>query len=367
MIFNDPYSVNRRYIKEIRRDIDNFLLKSSDYILSKNVNLFEKNLSKYLATKYVVGVKNGTDALFISLKCLNINQGDEVILPTLSATATLSAVIQVGARPVFCDIDNEFFTINEEKIERLITKKTKAIIAVNLYGQACNYSKIIPIIRKNNILLIEDCAQSLGSMFKNKKLGNYGVVSAFSFFPTKNLGALGDGGAVCTNNRKLYEKILKIRQYGWNNKRVSTIDGINSRLDEIQAIVLNIKLRYLDESIKRKKKIAEFYNRKLSDLPIQIPKILNNSSHSYHLYVIKTSNVYRNKLIKYLYKKNILVGIHYKKSLDTMPISKKYINNKTFDSSNVVNQIISLPMYETITKVQLTNVVKNIRSFFKQI
>ena len=367
MNFNDPFEVNKKYIKEIISKTNDFLLNSRNYILSKNVKSFEKNFSKYQSSKYTVAVKNGTDALYISLKSLEITKGDEVILPILSATATLSAVIQSGAKPVFCDIDPIYFTIDEKKIYSLITKKTKAVIAVNLYGQSCDYSTIIPILKKKKIHLIEDCAQSLGSQFHNKKLGNFGRISAFSFFPTKNLGAIGDGGAVVTNDKSLYQKALKIRQYGWDKKRISVIDGINSRLDEIQAIILNIKIKHLEKSINLKKIIAEYYDKNLASLPIELPQIRNQTKHSYHLYVIKVKPFYRNKLIRYLEKKNIFVGIHYKNSLNNMPIAKKFLNNNNLESAKIVKQIISLPIYDSMTINQARLVVNYIKLFYKNV
>lgn len=364
MYFNEPFSTNKKYSKEILKQINHFIKKDKNYILSKNVIDFERNISEYLSTKYTVGVKNGTDALYIALKSVGIKSGDEVILPLLSATATLSAVIQTGATPVFCEIDQDYFTIDPKFLKEVITIKTKAIIAVNLYGQSCKFKEIKTLINNKKIHLIEDCAQSFGSEYKKKKLGNLGLVSAFSFFPTKNLGAIGDGGAVCTNNKKIYLNILKIRQYGWNKKRISVTNGINSRLDEIQAIILNIKLKNFQKNLKKKILIADFYNKNLNSLPLALPKVLDHSFHSYHLYVIKVNKTHRNKLLRYLKKNNIFVGVHYKNSLNKMPISKEFVKNKSYSSQNIVDQIISLPIYESMPLNYAKLVVKSIKDFY---
>ena len=367
MYFNEPYSTNKKYFKEISQKFNQFLYRDKNYILSKNVSKFESNLSKYLSAKYVVGVKNGTDALYIALKSIGIKNGDEVILPILSATATLSAIIQTGAKPVFCEISHEYFTIEPKSLKESITSKTKAVVAVNLYGQSCDFKEISKILKPKKIHIIEDCAQSFGSEYHNKKLGNFGLISAFSFFPTKNLGAIGDGGAICTNNKKIYLNILKIRQYGWNKKRISVIDGINSRLDEIQAIILNIKLKNFQKNLKKKIEIANYYNKHLNSLPIILPKILESSVHSFHLYVIKVKKNHRDKVINFLQKKNIHVGVHYRYSLNQMPISKKFLRSNSYKSQKIVDTIISLPIYESMPLSHARLVVKAIKGFYKNL
>lgn len=367
MYFNEPYSTNKKYFKEISQKINQFIFREKNYILSKNVSKFELNLSKYLSVKYAVAVKNGTDALYIALKSIGIQNGDEVILPILSATATLSAIIQTGAKPVFCEINHDYFTIEPKSIKENITSKTKAIVAVNLYGQSCDFTEIIKILKLKKIHIVEDCAQSFGSEYNNKKLGNFGVVSAFSFFPTKNLGAIGDGGAVCTNNKKIFSNILKIRQYGWNKKRVSVINGINSRLDEIQAIILNIKLKNFKKNLKKKIEIANYYNKHLRYLPIVLPKILESSFHSFHLYVIKVKKNHRDKIINYLKKNDIHVGIHYRYSLNKMPISKKFLTDIKYHSQKIPDTIISLPIYESMPLSHAKLVVRNMKNFYESL
>lgn len=367
MYFNEPHSTNKKYFKEISQKIKQFIYRDKNYILAKNVSKFELNLSKYLSVKYAVGVKNGTDALYIALKSIGIKNGDEVILPILSATATLSAIIQTGAIPVFCEINHEYFTIDPKSLKENITSRTKAIVAVNLYGQSCNFTEISKILKLKKIHLIEDCAQAFGSEYHNKKLGNFGVVSAFSFFPTKNLGAIGDGGAVCTNNKKIFLNILKIRQYGWNKKRLSVTNGINSRLDEIQAIILNIKLKNFKKNLKKKIEIANYYDKHLNPLPIILPKILESSYHSFHLYVIKVKKNHRDKIISYLKKNNIHAGIHYRYSLNKMPISKKFLRSNRYNSQKIVDTIISLPIYESMPLSHAKLVVRSIKNFYKSL
>ena len=249
--FSNPTAQYTSKKKEINYAIKK-VLNSSNYILGKNVKKFENDFSNFIGTKYSIGVANGTDAIEIALKAINISKGDEVISVAHTALASIAGIILAGAKPVLVDVNKDDFTIKVEDIKKNINKKTKAILVVHIYGQSANMDAIIKLSKKYNIKVIEDVSQAHGGKYKNKFLGSFGDLSTFSFYPTKNLGAIGDAGAICTNNLKFAEKIKKIRErYGWNKKRLADIDGRNSRLDEIQAAILRIKLKYLKTDIKK--------------------------------------------------------------------------------------------------------------------
>ena len=333
--------------KKNRSAFDNSLKKvlfSGQYLLGKQNEIFEKKLSKYLKCKYSINVKNGTDALYIAIKSLNLKKNSEVIIPSMTATATASAVIQAGLKIRFCDVDYKLHTSNLEHIKNKFTKNTKLIILVHLHGQSADVECIKKFCKQKNIFLIEDCAQSLGSKYKNKKLGSFGDISTHSFFPTKNLSAFGDGGAIVTNNLKLYKKIKLISQYGWNKNRISVTNGINSRLDEMQACVLNIKINYLDNDIKIRNDIAKYYFKNIKNKEI-LPLVRNKSYHSFHLFVIKSKN--RNKVISHLRKRNIIAGMHYRYPLHAMKIYKNFGSNLPI-TEKLSKLFVSLPIYPEI-------------------
>ncbi|SVD06926.1 uncharacterized protein METZ01_LOCUS359780, partial [marine metagenome] len=223
----------------------------------------------------------------------------------------------------------------------------------------------LSFINQLSIPIIEDCAQSLGTSFKRKPTGTFGKIGCFSFYPTKNLGALGDAGAIITDDIKVYSKLLKLRQYGWNNNKVSIIDGYNTRIDEIQSLILRIKFKYFKKNISKKNTIAKLYNDELRGLPILTPKLKKNVIHSFHLYVIRVNASVRNKLIKFLQSKKIFCSIHYKRPLHKMPIAKKYFIKSDLKNTNkIVNEIISLPMYAELKKYEVIYIIKQIKLFY---
>lgn len=337
------------------------LVEQKNYLLDIQNKKFENNLKKYFNIKYVVGVKNGTDALKIALMSLNLKKNDEIIIPSLTATATGSAVLEAGAKPVFVDVDMSA-NINVDILKKKISTKTKAIIAVHLHGNIADVEKIKKIIGKK-IILIEDCAQSFGSKFKNKYAGTFGKIGCFSFYPTKNLSAIGDGGAIITNDKILYKKFLLLRQYGWNDKRISIIPGFNSRLDEIQASILNIKIGYINKNNILRNKIAKRYIFSLSKLPIKFPIKKKYSIHCYHLFVIMTKK--RDKLLEYLKKKKIFASIHYKYPLHLMPTFKKFKKTSMQCTNVMCKEMISLPIYPELTLREQNKVIAEVTNFFK--
>ena len=323
MILTDPSQADKKIKSEILYSVSK-IISSKQYILGKSVKLFENEFSKFCGSKYAVGVNSGTDALILSLLAINIKYGDEILIPSHSASGTATAVVAVGAKPIFIDIDPDTFLIDINDLEKKITKKTKVIIPVHLYGQSCSIKKIVEIANKNKIKVIEDCAQAHGTKFKDKHVGNFGITGCFSFYPTKNLGAIGDGGCVITNNKVIFEKLKILRDFGWKKRFNSSTKGLNSRLDEIQAAILRIKLKRLDQyNLKRKKIASKYFKDFLKYKYIKTPKLLEYSNHTFHQFVIKVPKNTRNNLINFCKKKKILLGIHY-----PIPLHKQKAFNK---------------------------------------
>ena len=351
-----PWSYEKEYSflrKKILCSLDT-VFKSNKLFFGKELEKFEKNFIKMNESNFGLGVKSGTEALIIALKALNISNNDEVITVSNTAIPTISAIKAVGADVKFADI-NEHYLIDVDDLKKKITKKTKAIIAVHLYGQSCDMTKICSIAKKNKIKVIEDCAQAHGAQHKNIFVGNFGDVGCFSFYPTKNLGAYGDGGFVTTKNLALYKKIRRIRYYGieqlnpknkFNNKYYSSEDGINSRLDEVQSSILNLKIKYLKKNLAKKRKLASIYNKYLNNKYLTLPKVHTDNKHTYHQYVVRSEN--REMVLKNLIKKNIYLNIIYPYPTHIMPPFKKNIKLKKTEKYS--KEIFSLPIYPNLSK-----------------
>ena len=364
--FSNPTAQYISKKKEINYAIKK-VLNSSNYILGKNVKKFENDFSDFIGTKHSIGVANGTDAIEIALKAIDISKGDEVISVSHTALASIAGIILAGAKPVLVDVNKDDFTIKVEDIKKNINKKTKAILVVHIYGQSANMDAIIKLSKKYNIKVIEDVSQAHGGKFKNKFLGSFGDLSTFSFYPTKNLGAIGDAGAICTNNLKFAEKIKKIREYGWNKKRLADINGRNSRLDEIQAAILRIKLKYLKADIKKRQNIASIYKNTIKNKNIIHPKIFKLEDHAFHLYVIKTKK--RNDLLKFLRDNKIVCGIHYPKPIHLQPGYKKKIivRDQLRNTESLSKEIISLPIYPELKISKVKRISKLINYYFDRL
>ena len=356
-----PYSQYKIYKKEIDSALQK-VLSSGRYILGREVEKFELEFAKYIGVKKAISCASGTDALFIALKQLGVGLKDEVLVPSHTALATVAAVKMTGAKPVYVDIKKNCYTIDPEKVLNSCNKKTKALIAVHIYGQACDMKKLIQIGKLKNIKIIEDCAQAVGSAYKKKKLGSIGDVGCFSFFPTKNLSAIGDGGCVVTNNAVLANKMKRFRQYGWDKKRNTLQSGINSRLDELQAAILRKKLKKLDRDNMERNLQAKFYKKKLQSLGIVMPRVCKNTFHSFHLFVIQCEK--RDKLMKHLHSKNILTALHYKTPIHLMPgySSKAQLPETT----KLSKRILSLPLYPGLKKSEQLKGVTGIKNFYKK-
>ncbi|MBM3249181.1 MAG: DegT/DnrJ/EryC1/StrS family aminotransferase [Candidatus Omnitrophica bacterium] len=356
--------LNSQY-KEIKREIkiplDNLFRKSS-YILGEDVKLLETEFASYCNAKYAVGLNSGTDALFLSLLSLGIKKGDEVIVPSFTFIATALAVSFAGAKPVFVDIDEKTYNIDPAKIKKAITKKTKAIIPVHLYGQSADMQPILKIAREYNLKVIEDACQAHGALYHGKKCGSIADIGCFSFYPTKNLGAFGDAGMVVTNDKKIYEKILVLRDCGRKGRYEHVIKGYNSRLDSIQAIILRAKLKRLDRWNKKRQINSRYYSALLKDEKnIILPKTSKNLSHIYHVYAVRVKN--RDKVYDELRKRGIGVLIHYSKPLHLQKAYKE-LNYKKGDfpvAEKIAREILSLPMSPHLTKKEIMFVAQQLR------
>lgn len=337
----------------------NKVFASGQLILGNNVKDFENRFSNWVGVKYGVGVGNGTDAIKLALLALNIKKGDEVITVSNTAVPTVSAIVETGARPVFCDVEDDY-NISVEQIESLITSKTRAVLVVHLYGHPAEINKIKAICKRNNLYLIEDCAQSHGSKYKNKLTGSFGDISAFSFYPTKILGGYGDGG-MCLTNKASYEKKLKmLRFYGMKDLYFSEIEnGVNSRLDEVQAAILNYKLNTLNADIKKRRKIASLYKHELINTGLILPEEKSGYYHSYYLYVVRHKN--RNNIIKKLKENDIYCNISYPYPIHTMPPFKKYKKSNMKNTNKISKEIFSLPMFPALSEKNQYKVIKQIK------
>lgn len=330
----------------------------SNFIRGKAVGSFENAFSEYLGTKFCIGCGNGTDALEIILKSLSIGAGDEVIVPALTWIATAEAVNNVGAEPIFVDINPTNFTIEHSKIKAKITNKTKAIIPVHLYGSPADMSEILTIAEEHGLFVIEDCAQAHGAEYKGHKIGTFGIASAFSFFPSKNLGAFGDAGAIVTNSKEVADRARMITNHGQLIERhAHSIIGRNSRLDTIQAAILNVKLPNLDKWNENRRGVANTYMSDLkSSSELVLPQLEKDKKHVFHLFVIRTQ--IREKLIASMNDNNIGCGIHYPKALPFLD-AYRYKKHRLTDfpvSSKITNEILSIPVYPEITQEQVSRI-----------
>ena len=355
--------------KSIQDEVNKAVLEvmsSGHYILGKDVEAFENELAEYLNCKYVVSCGNGTDAISLALMSLDIKSGDEIITVSHSFFATSEAIALVGAKPVFVDIMENDFNIDPKKIESLITKKTKAIIPVHLYGQPCEMSSVTDIAKKHGLYVIEDCAQAIGAKYNEQNVGTFGDIGTLSFFPTKNLGAFGDGGAIITDNEKIAEKFKQLRVHGSPKRYLHDYIGLNSRLDEIQAAILRIELKYLDEWNNKRQQAAKYYNKLFQGIKdITTPHVKPNSHHVFHQYTIRLKN--RDYLYEKLKEKGIETIIYY-----PIPIHLQkafsYLDYKKSSfpvTEQICNEILSLPIYPEIKPETQEYIVDNIKSILK--
>lgn len=316
------------------------------HVLGPKVETFEKEFAAWNGASHCVGVGSGTDALVLAMKAFGIGSGDEVITVSHTALATGAAVLLTGAKAALVDVGEKSCTLDPEKLEEALNENTKAIIPVHLYGFPCDMDAIMDFAKKHGLVVIEDCAQAHGAIYKGKKVGTIGDAGCFSFYPTKNLGAIGDGGGVITNHKHVADKVRQLRQYGWNEDRVGEYVSGVSRLDALQAAVLSVKLKYLEKDIDRRRAIAAEYDRLIDWSKFNRPKALEGADPAYHLYVIMAEN--RDEIIEKFKPENVYLGIHYEHPVHKNPgymeglKLPRYGLNVTDYLSNVV---LSLPMY----------------------
>jgi dTDP-4-amino-4,6-dideoxygalactose transaminase len=355
-------SIKNEIDEAIQKVIDNTAFSSGPFVKS-----FEENFARAHDVKYCVGVNSGTSALHLAMWALGIGRGDEVIVPTNTFFATPEAVSLCGAKPVFVDCEPDYFNINSQDIEKAITKNTKSIIAVHLYGQPGQMDEIKNLAEINNLLLIEDCAQAHLAEFKGKPVGSFGIGGCFSFYPGKNLGAYGEGGAVLTNNEELYLKMIALRDHGSTKKYYHNFIGHNYRMEGIQGAILNVKLKHLPEWTEMRRRHADLYRKYFTGIKdVVVPREMSEVKHVYHLFVVRVSK--RDELIKYLKDNEIYTGIHYpipchlQRAYDFMhqprgqfPVSEKY-----------ATEVLSLPMYPELTEEEIRFVCEKIREFYKK-
>jgi len=348
-----PITDLKKQYESIRNEIDSAIsrvIHSSQFILGPEVELFEGELAHYCGTHFAIGVASGTDALLLALIGCGIKPGDEVITTPFSFTASAEAIIHCGARPVFVDIDPGTYNINVSQIEAKITSHTKAILPVHLYGQSADMDPIIDIANRHGLRVVEDCAQALGTTYQGRKAGSIGDAGCLSFFPSKNLGAYGDGGAVITNDAEIAHTIDLLRKHGAEKRYQHKIIGFNSRLDSIQAAILRVKLRRLDTWLKSRREIASLYNRLLSKIDgLAIPFVADYGTHSFNYYTLRLSHdhLQREKLRKHLEANGIQTAVYYPLSLHLQE-AYRYLGYKHGDlpaSELAQKQVLSLPIY----------------------
>lgn len=364
---NIPFiDLRASYIAQ-KQEIDSAIstvLSGGWYILGDEVEQFEKEFATYCDCPYAVGVASGTDALLLALKAFDIGPGDEVITVSHTAVATATAIEQAGAKPLFVDIHPQTYTMNPDLLPLVITPNTRAIIPVHLYGQPANMDPILKFAAENDLIVIEDCAQAHGAKYKNQRVGSLGHAGAFSFYPTKNLGAIGDGGAVVCRDRSIANRLGLLRQYGWKERYISEEVGFNSRLDEMQAAILRVKLPALDRNNELRRQIADSYKKSIAGLPVKLPLDLPETIPVYHLFVIQLSK--QQHLRKFLKKKGIGSAVHYPVPVHRQPAYQKYglMKGTLPVTEQAAREVISLPMYPQLTQQQQQLVIDALYAYF---
>ena len=338
------------------------VLRSGWYILGPEVEAFEKEFAKYCGSEYCVGLASGLDALWLAFRVLGIGEGDEVLVPANTYIASVMGITINNATPIFVE-PNVFYNMNTDNLESYITEKTKAILAVHLYGQASDMGKIIEVCKKHNLRLVEDCAQSHGACFNGQMTGTFGDIGCFSFYPSKNLGAFGDAGAIVTNDKALADAMKMYRNYGSEKRYYNKVVGANSRLDELQAGLLRVRLTHIDEMLEERHQIAMRYTKEIKNSKIILPTVMENADTVWHQYVIRTKE--RDELVQYLKEHGIGTIIHY-------PIpphlseAYSYLGYKKGDfpiTEEYADTILSLPMYNGLSYEEQSKVIEAINTF----
>jgi dTDP-4-amino-4,6-dideoxygalactose transaminase len=337
------------------------VLSSGRYILGPEVEAFEKEFAAFLGTSFCVGVANGTDAVALALRAIGVSPGDEVVTVSHSAVATVSAIEQIGAVPVFADIDPTSRCLHPAAIEPLLSPKTAAIVAVHIYGQPVAMDQIVPIARRHGLTVVEDCAQAHGAELNGRKVGTWGDTAAFSFYPTKNLGALGDGGAVVTSSAEVATQLRTLREYGWKERYISSVPGFNSRLDEVQAAILRVKLPSLAPDNARRRQIAAAYCTAIDPARISPPPDVPDTLHAMHLFVVESPQ--RDELRDFLHAAGIATALHYPRPIHLQPAYAGRIRGRESlpETEALSARILTLPMFPELTDRQVETVCDALR------
>lgn len=350
-----------------KREIDEAItrvLEGGRYILGPEVSQFEKEWAQYLGVNQAIGVANGTDALELALRALEIGPGDLVVTASNTAVATVAAIELAGAAPLLVDVDPETLTLSPARLEQALEcnrdRRIKAVIPVHLYGQPALIAEIVALAANHGVAVIEDCAQAHGAIVDGRKVGTFGIAAAFSFYPTKNLAALGDGGAVVTNDAALAERLTELRVYGWRARYISERTGMNTRLDDLQAAILRVKLRYLDAENARRREIAAQYDRALSGLPITLPSRGRGEEHAFHQYVVRTSE--RDALRRRLAEQQIETAILYPIPIHEQPAyrGRVAISDALTVTEEAARELLCLPIHPALSEANVQRVVDTI-------
>jgi dTDP-4-amino-4,6-dideoxygalactose transaminase len=333
------------------------------YILGEETKAFESEFAQYIGVTYGIGVGSGTEALHIALAACGIGPGDEVVTVSHTAVATVAAIELTGARPVFVDIEPDYYTLDPNRLEAAITKQTKAIIPVHLYGQSADMLPIFDIAKKHGLRIIEDCAQAHGARYQGRRVGTWGEIACFSFYPTKNLGALGDGGMVVTSDPELAEKARLVREYGWAERYISKIPGWNTRLDELQAAILRVKLRYLDADNEARVNLASKYDYALEGAGLVTPKRRQGSTHVHHLYVVRSAE--RDEMQAFLKTRGVGALIHYPVPVHLQPAYRDTLrrSDNLLETEKAACEVLSLPIYPELHEKELQAVVEIVQYY----
>lgn len=364
----NPGAAYQAYKQEIDQTVA-ATLNSGWYILGSQVTKFEQNFAAFTGAKFAIGVASGTDAIEVALRAINIVPGDKVATVAHTAVATIAAIERAGAIPVFIDIHPGSFTMNPERLQQTLasdeSRQIKAVIPVHIYGHPADIDSILDIAQQFDLKVIEDCAQSHGAEVNSRQVGTFGDIGCFSFYPTKNLGALGDGGAVVTNSAEYSNRMLALRQYGWEERYISSFPGINSRLDELQAAILDVKLKHLSQANLRRQEIAAQYTAALADLPLILPIVSSRCSHVFHQYVIRTEC--REDLMHYLKQHGIATAIHYPVPVHRQPAySTRYQQQSLPVTEGIAGTILSLPMFPELTDIEVQYIISTIKAFWSK-
>jgi len=342
------------------------VLEKGWFILGDEVGAFETEFASHVGVSSAIGVGSGTEALHLALSACGIGQGDEVITVSHTAVATVAAIELSGATPVLVDIEPEYYTLAPAKLEAAIGSRTKAVMPVHLYGQPGDMTPILEITQKHGLRVIEDCAQAHGALYRGKRVGAWGDMACFSFYPTKNLGALGDGGVVVTNDPALAERTRLLREYGWAERNISKLPGWNSRLDEVQAAVLRVKLRYLDVDNVARGRLALLYDQALAKYDVVTPKVRAEATHVYHLYVVRS--VERDDLYAFLRSRGIGTLIHYPVPVHFQPAYHGRLRgaDQLEETERAAREILSLPIYPELSSAEADEVVSGVQAYFER-